>query len=87
MVFCCPATVLSRTKLPPVDVRETMLLLCDVMAPEDVTEDADTARPAVKLATDTLTVFPLCTIGRTSVPASGVDALVSWEIFLSAMML
>jgi hypothetical protein len=47
---------------------------------------AETARPAVTSAADTLTVLPLCTIGRTSVPASGVLAPVSWEIFLSAMM-
>jgi hypothetical protein len=36
--------------------------------------------------TGVLTVEPLCTNGNTSVPASGVDAEVSAEIFLSAMI-
>jgi hypothetical protein len=34
-------------------------------------------RPAVKSLTGTLTVLPPCTIGKTSVPSSGVDAAVS----------
>ena len=47
--------------------------------------EADTARQAVKFATDTLTVVLLCTIGKTSVPAKGVVDAVNAEIFLSAM--
>ena len=39
-----------------------------------VTVLAETALPAVRLLTDTWTVLPDWTIGRTSVPASGVDA-------------
>jgi hypothetical protein len=38
------------------------------------------------LATETLTVAPLWTIGKTSVPASGVVALVSAEILVSAII-
>lgn len=45
-----------------------------------------TARPAVKFDTATFTVDPPCTIGRTSVPASGVVDAVNAEIFLSAML-
>jgi hypothetical protein len=50
-----------------------------------VTVEAETALPAVKLSTDTWTVLPDWTIGRTSVPASGVDAAGNWEIFKSAI--
>jgi hypothetical protein len=46
-----------------------------------------TARAAVKSLTATLTVAPLCTMGNTSVPASGVEAPVNCEIFLSAIFI
>jgi hypothetical protein len=49
--------------------------------------DADIARPAVRLAMDTCFVVADCTIGRTSVPSTGVVAAGSWEIFTSAIYL
>jgi hypothetical protein len=49
------------------------------------TVDAETALPAVKLSIDTCLVVPDWTIGRTSVPASGVVAAGNWEIFKSAI--
>jgi hypothetical protein len=57
------------------------------VAPVTVTPVAETSRPAVKSLTATFTVDPLWTIGNTSVPASGVVALVSAEIFWSAMFM
>jgi hypothetical protein len=50
-----------------------------------VKDAALTARPAVKLATETCLVVLLCTIGNTSVPAKGVVDAVSAEIFKSAI--
>jgi len=46
-----------------------------------------TARPAVKLATETCLVVVLCTIGRTSVPARGVVLAGRALIFESAILL
>jgi len=66
-------------KLPPA----TALLALTV--PEDVSEPTAVARPAVKLATETCTVYAPCSTGSTSVPARGVVAAVKAEIFLLAI--
>jgi hypothetical protein len=68
-----PVFALKSTPLPAVPIT--------TFPAEAVRLVPDTARPAVKLATETLTVLLPCTIGRTSVPASGVVAAVSAEIF------
>ena len=69
-----PATALAaKVTVPDVD-------------PAKANPVADTDRPAVKLAIDTLTVAPLWTIGNTSVPATGVVAAVRLEIFTLAII-
>ncbi|NDG19551.1 MAG: hypothetical protein EB117_14935, partial [Betaproteobacteria bacterium] len=64
--------------MPLPDVLMTMLSVAVNLA-------TDVSRPAVKSATLTFLVVPDCTIGSTSVPAKGVVAAVSAEIFLSAI--
>ena len=44
-----------------------------------------TARPAVKLATDTLSVVPLWFKGTISLPDNGVDAELNPDIFVFAI--
>ena len=77
--------VASTTAPAPVEVVEPVPPLDTGNAVVKARLLAVTARPAVKSETATFTVALLCTIGKTSVPASGVVALVSSEIFWSAI--
>jgi hypothetical protein len=69
----------------PATAGVTMVAVPDVL-PVIATAVVLTDLPAVKLLTATLTVTPDWTIGNTSVPARGVVAAVSAEIFTLAII-
>jgi hypothetical protein len=73
-----PVPVLVVTPVPP-DVTGSGVVV-------KVKDAAETARPAVRFDTATLTVALDCTIGKVSVPANGVDAEVSAEILVLAII-
>jgi hypothetical protein len=80
-----PVTIGNVIVGVPATAGVTMVAVPEVL-PVIATAVALTDLPAVKLLTATLTVTPDCTIGNTSVPARGVVAAVSAEIFTSAMI-
>ena len=80
-----PVTIGNVIVGVPATAGVTMVAVPEVL-PAIATAVALTDLPAVKSLTATLTVTPDCTIGNTSVPARGVVAAVSAEIFTSAMI-
>ena len=88
LTVAAPVTVSApvATVLDSVVAPVTPSVVLTVAAPVTLSAPVATARPAVKLAMDTFTVVEDCTIGKTSVPATGVVAAVKAEIFVCAML-
>ena len=84
-VASVPVTIGNVIVGVPATAGVTMVAVPEVL-PVIATAVALTDLPAVKLLTATLTVTPDCTIGNTSVPARGVVAAGSADIFMSAMI-